>query len=166
MISGCLTARKKPLAQTLTEDNTGAVATAIKATPGSIGYVSIGFVTGPNKNDISPICIDGAKAVAADISSGTYKFWGVEHMYTKGNANAYEKALMQYILSDQVQKNDLVRLSYIPIGQWRLPRLLPIRRVAPRLPRTWANPGIGILSLPGHALRRRRQTHAPSEGGI
>lgn len=102
---------------TLSEDSTGAVAAAVKTTPGSIGYVSIGFVTGPNKSDVSPICIDGAKATATDISSGKYAFWGIEHMYTKGNANAYEKALIQYILSDQVQKNDLLRLSYIPVGQ-------------------------------------------------
>lgn len=108
---------KETAGSTLTEDNTGAVAAAVKATNGSIGYVSIGFVTGPHKGDISPICIDGAKAVAADITSGKYQFWGVEHMYTKGPANPYAKALMQYILSDQVQKNDLVRLSYIPIGQ-------------------------------------------------
>lgn len=102
---------------TLSEDSTGAVAAAIKATPGSIGYVAIGFVTGPNKGDISPICINGAKATADDISAGKYQFWGVEHMYTKGPASPYAKALMQYILSDQVQKNDLLRLSYIPIGE-------------------------------------------------
>ena len=107
---------KETAGATLTQDNTGAVAQAVKSTPGSIGYISTGFVTGPNKGDISPICINGAKAVASDISSGTYKFWGIEHMYTKGPANPYAKALMQYILSDQVQKNDLIRLSYIPIG--------------------------------------------------
>ena len=101
---------------TLSQDSTGAVAAAIKATPGSIGYVSIGFVTGPDKGDVSPICIDGAKATASDISAGKYDFWGIEHMYTKGPASSYAKALMQYILSDQVQKNDLLRLSYIPIG--------------------------------------------------
>ena len=44
-----LNGAKETAGTTLTEDNTGAVATAIKATPGSIGYVSIGFVTGPNK---------------------------------------------------------------------------------------------------------------------
>lgn len=107
---------KETAGTTLTQDNTGAVAQAVKSTPGSIGYVSIGFVTGPDKGDVSPVCINGAKAVASDISSGTYKFWGIEHMYTKGPANPYAKALMQYILSDQVQKNDLIRLSYIPIG--------------------------------------------------
>ena len=101
---------------TLSQDSTGAVAAAIKATPGSIGYVSIGFVTGPDKGDVSPICIDGAKATASDISAGKYDFWGIEHMYTKGPASPYVKALMQYILSDQAQKNDLVRLGYIPIG--------------------------------------------------
>ena len=107
---------KESAGATITQDNTGAVAQAVQSTPGSIGYVSIGFVTGPDKGEISPICVNGAKATASGISSGAYKFWGIEHMYTKGPASPYAKALMQYILSDQVQKNDLVRLSYIPIA--------------------------------------------------
>ena len=110
---------KETAGQTLTEDNTGAVATAVKATPGSIGYISIGFVTGPNKGDLHPICIDGGKAVAADISAGKYQFWGVEHMYTKGPAASvgYSTALMQYIVSSEVQTKDLVQLGYIAIGE-------------------------------------------------
>src|SRR5690242_1024386 len=84
---------KETAGTTLTQDNTGAVAQAVKSTPGSIGYVSIGFVTGPNKNDVTPICIDGAKATADDISAGKYTFFGIEHMYTKGPANPYAKAL-------------------------------------------------------------------------
>ncbi len=109
---------KETAGQTLTEDNTGAVATAVKATPGSIGYISIGFVTGSNKGDLHPICIDGGKAVAADISAGKYQFWGVEHMYTKGPAASvgYSTALMQYIVSSEVQTKDLVKLGYIAIG--------------------------------------------------
>ncbi|HLY32457.1 MAG TPA: substrate-binding domain-containing protein, partial [Ktedonobacterales bacterium] len=100
----------------ITQDNTGAVVAAVKATPGAIGYVSIGFAaTAPN--DVSPICIDGFKPIATDINSGNYVFWGIEHAYTKGPATGAAKALLQYVLSSQVQQNDLLALSYLQASQ-------------------------------------------------
>jgi phosphate transport system substrate-binding protein len=101
--------------QTLTQDNTGAVAAAVKATPGSIGYVSIGFAVS-NGADVHPICIDGAKAVAADVNSGAYNFWGIEHMYTKGPATGLAKTLIQYVLSQPVQSMDVLALSYLQLS--------------------------------------------------
>jgi phosphate transport system substrate-binding protein len=100
----------------VSQDNTGAVVAAVKATPGAIGYVASGFVTGDNKGDATPLCIDGAKATAADINSGKYKFWGIEHVYTKGPATGAAKALLQYVLSDDVQKNDVPRLNFYPLS--------------------------------------------------
>jgi phosphate transport system substrate-binding protein len=110
-----LDGKKETAGNTLTEDNTGAVAAAVKATPGSIGYVSIGFAVS-NGADVHPVCIDGAKAVAADVNSGTYNFWGIEHMYTKGSAKGAAKALIQYIISPAVQSNDLLALSYLQLS--------------------------------------------------
>lgn len=101
--------------QTLTQETTGAVLQAIKGTPGSIGYVSLSFVA-QNQNDVSPICIDGYKATATDIDAGNYKFWGIEHAYTKGPAAGAAKTLLQYVLSDQIQKNDLLTLGYLPVS--------------------------------------------------
>jgi phosphate transport system substrate-binding protein len=100
---------------TLTQDSTGAVAAAVKATAGSIGYVSIGFAV-TNGADVHPICIDSAKAVAADVNSGAYNFWGIEHMYTKGAATGAAKALIQYMISTPVQTNDLLALSYLKLS--------------------------------------------------
>lgn len=100
---------------TLTEDNTGAVASAVSATAGSIGYVSIGFAV-TYGSQVHPICISGAKAVAADVNSGAYNFWGIEHMYTKGPATGEAKALIQYVISSQVQSNDLLALSYLQLS--------------------------------------------------
>lgn len=113
-----LSGTKETAGQTLTEDNTGAVAAAVKATPGSIGYVSTGFAIGQNKGDAHPICIGGGKAVAADISAGKYPFWGIEHAYTKGPAAsvAYAKPFLRYLLSSDFQSKDVPRLGYIPIG--------------------------------------------------
>ena len=103
--------------QTLSEDNTGAVAQAVSQTPGSIGYVSIGFAASSQyAGQLTPICIDGHKAVAADVNSGDYNFWGIEHMYTKGAATGAVKALITYVESSQVQQNDLLALSYLPVS--------------------------------------------------
>lgn len=99
----------------ITQDNTGAVVAAVKATQGSIGYVSIGFAsTAPN--DVSPICINGFKPIPTDINDGNYVFWGIEHAYTKGPATGAAKALLQYVESSQVQNNDLLALSYLKVS--------------------------------------------------
>ena len=112
-----LQGKQENTGSTLTQDNTGAVAQAVSQTPGSIGYVSIGFAASSQySGQVTPICIDGSKAVAADVNSGKYNFWGIEHAYTKGAATGAAKALLQYLESSQVQKNDLLALSYLPIS--------------------------------------------------
>lgn len=100
----------------IAQDNTGAVVQAVAGTPGAIGYVTTGFAVA-NPTSVAPICIDGGKPTATDISAGKYQFWGVEHAYTNGPAAGSAKALIQYTLSDQIQKNDLLKLGYLPIGE-------------------------------------------------
>ena len=101
---------------TLTQDNTGAVFQAVTSTPGSIGYVSTGFVTTADAaNAPSPICIDGYKADAQDINSGKYQFWNVEHAYTKGPAAGTAKALLQYVESKGIQTTLVPKLNYFTI---------------------------------------------------
>jgi phosphate transport system substrate-binding protein len=100
--------------QALTQETSGALLAAIKGTPGSIGYVSLSFVAA-NPNDVNPLCIDHAKATAADVNSGKYNFWGIEHAYTKGPATGAAKAFLQFILSDAVQTNDLAKLNYMTL---------------------------------------------------
>ncbi len=105
---------------TLTQDNTGAVFQAVSGTNGSIGYVSTGFVTNAQQTASapSPICIDGAKATASDINIGKYKFWNIEHAYTKGPATGAAKALLQYVLNSEVQNNDLISAgNYYKLSQ-------------------------------------------------
>jgi phosphate transport system substrate-binding protein len=100
----------------VSQDNTGAVVAAVKATPGAIGYVASGFVTGSDSGNATPICIDGAKASESDINSGKYKFWGIEHVYTKGPATGAPRALLKYVLSDDFQKNDVPRLNFYKLS--------------------------------------------------
>jgi phosphate transport system substrate-binding protein len=99
-----------------TLDNTGAVVAAVKSTPGAIGYVTDGFAV-KNSADVSPICIDGAKPTLTDVNSGNYKFWNIEHAYTKGPAAGLAKSFLQYVVGPQVQMNDVLALGYFPISQ-------------------------------------------------
>ena len=104
-------------AGSVAQDNTGAVAAAVAGTRGAIGYISIGFAASQQyASQISPVCIDGAKAVAADVNDGKYTFWAIEHAYTRGPATGAAKALLQYVESRQVQQNDLLALGYLPVS--------------------------------------------------
>lgn len=104
-------------AGSVAQDNTGAVAAAVAGTKGSIGYISIGFAASQQyASQVSPVCIDGARAVAADVNSGKYSFWAIEHAYTKGPATGAAKALLTYVEGRQVQQNDLLALGYLPVS--------------------------------------------------
>jgi phosphate transport system substrate-binding protein len=102
---------------TLTQDNTGAVFQAVNATPGSIGYVSTGFVTSATDapNAPSPICIDGFKANATDINAGNYQFWNIEHAYTQAPATGNIKAFLTYVESNDFQTKDVPTLNFYQV---------------------------------------------------
>src|SRR5262249_8596813 len=97
-------------------DSTGAVVAAVKATPGAIGYVTVGFAN-RNGSDVSPVCMNGAKPLVTAVADGSYTFWNIEHAYTKGPATGAAKELIKYVLSDQVQNNDVLKLGFQPIAK-------------------------------------------------
>ncbi len=99
-----------------TVDGTGAVVAAVKSTPGAIGYVTDGFAI-TNAGDVTPVCIDGVKPVLADVNSGKYHFWNIEHAYTKGPATGNAKAFLTYVESSQVRNNDVPALGFVSISK-------------------------------------------------
>jgi len=85
----------------LTSDSTGTVVTEVSQTAGAIGYAS----TGPSKanSGVTLISIDGNAPSATNVESNTYKFWNIEHMYTKGQPTQSEQALIDYMNSSDGQ---------------------------------------------------------------
>lgn len=81
----------------LTSDSTGTVITEVSQTNGAIGYAS----TGPAKanSGVTLVSIDGTQPTHANVESNTYKFWNIEHMYTKGQPTPLEQALIDYMAS-------------------------------------------------------------------
>jgi phosphate transport system substrate-binding protein len=102
--------------QTLQQDTSGAVESAVAATPGSIGYLAASYVVGQGAGQTSPICIDGADATQQNIDAGKYQYFGIEHAYTKGPAAGNAKAIITYAQSSAVQQADVLSTGGFPIS--------------------------------------------------
>jgi phosphate transport system substrate-binding protein len=96
----------------LTTDSTGTVITNVAQTTGAIGYAA----TGPaGKNSgVALISIDGSAPTAALAASNTYKFWNIEHMYTKGQPGNLAQALIDYMAGADA-KAVATGLSFVPL---------------------------------------------------
>jgi phosphate transport system substrate-binding protein len=78
----------------------GEIAQAISSTDGSIGYVTTDFA---KKNSLKAVKIDGVEDTDENVKNNTYKYWNIEHMYTKGEAKDLAKAFIDYTKSDDVE---------------------------------------------------------------
>ena len=52
---------------------------------------------------VTLLSIDGNAPTAANVQSNTYKFWNIEHMYTKGAASGLSQALIDYMTSSDAK---------------------------------------------------------------
>jgi len=95
----------------LVTDSTGTVATEVNQTAGAVGYVTTGAA---KKLSLTPLSIDGNAPTATLVESNTYKFWNIEHMYTKGPASGLSQAFIDYMLSDQA-KQEAATLDFVAI---------------------------------------------------
>jgi len=90
--------------------------TKVKNVDGAIGYVTTFYA---KTNKLTTIKIDGVSDDDANVKNNTYKFWNIEHMYTKGTATSVTKAFIDYVASDNpdVQKartaNGFLALGYL-----------------------------------------------------
>lgn len=84
----------------------GDVANTVGQTDGAVSYVATDFA---KKNSLNVITIDGVADTDANVQSNTYKFWNLEHMYTKGDATGLAKDYIDYISgkgADSFRKTD------------------------------------------------------------
>lgn len=95
----------------LTTDSTGTVVQNVQQTNGAVGYVALGPA---QKSGLTMLSIDGNAPTATLVEPNTYKFWNIEHMYTKGPASGLSQALIDYMLSDQ-GKQEATTLAFIAI---------------------------------------------------
>ncbi|HLI06216.1 MAG TPA: phosphate ABC transporter substrate-binding protein [Ktedonobacteraceae bacterium] len=88
----------------LVSDSTGTVATEVKQTAGAIGYITLGSA---KSLGLTPMSIDGNDPTNSSlIENNTYKFWNIEHMYTKGQPSGLTQAFLDYMFSSQAQTEE------------------------------------------------------------
>lgn len=85
--------------KSLETDDSGTLIQSVAQTKGAIGYVALPYLV--NNKDVAALAIDGVAPTLENTYNGTYKVWGYEHMYTKGEPTGAVKAFLDYILSDE-----------------------------------------------------------------
>ena len=97
-----------------TQDSSGTVASMVSSTPGAISYVSTSYVRGGN---VAALSLDGVAPIEANVTSGKYKFWSYEHMFTNGQPSKQVAAFIAYVQNDTVT---LKKLGFLPVASMKV----------------------------------------------
>ncbi|WP_144473704.1 phosphate ABC transporter substrate-binding protein [Bacillus pumilus] len=106
-------------AEGITEDSSNTVKKLIAETPGAIGYLAFSYLT---DDKIAPLSIDGVKPEESNVESGKYTIWAYEHSYTKGEPDGLAKQFLDYLMSDEVQKEIVKDQGYISVSNMKVER--------------------------------------------
>lgn len=87
------------------------VAKEVQKRSGAIGYVGIGVAS---EMQMRYLTIEDEQATPESIEANNYKFWAIEHMYTKGIAQGLTKSFLDYMTGDsaKVIANSLHYVDY------------------------------------------------------
>lgn len=97
----------------IVQDSSGSLRTAVDQTSGAIGYVDAPYATG----NVKILNFDGVEYTPDNVINGTYKLFAFEHMYTKGEPDANTRAFLDYILSDEFQSTYVEQLKFISVNK-------------------------------------------------
>lgn len=100
------------------QDSTGMVRQIVSTTPGAISYVAFSYVT----DDVATLSIDGVNPTEENVMRNKWTVWSYEHMYTKGEPKGLTKEFLAYMLSEEVQKEIVPQLGYIPVSRMTIER--------------------------------------------
>ncbi|MFY0329491.1 phosphate ABC transporter substrate-binding protein [Bacillus sp. YIM B13410] len=106
-------------AEGITEDSSNTVKKLIAETPGAIGYLAFSYLT---DDKITPLSIGGVKPEESNVESGKYTIWAYEHSYTKGEPDGLAKQFLDYLMSDEVQKEIVKDQGYISVSNMKVER--------------------------------------------
>jgi len=97
-----------------TQDSSGTVASMVSSTPGAISYVSTSYVRGGN---VAALSLDGVVPTASNVTTGKYKFWSYEHMFTNGAPAKDAAAFIAFVQNDT---EALTKLGFIPVSAMKV----------------------------------------------
>ncbi len=99
----------------LTTDSTGTVVKNVEQTSGAIGYAALGAA---KQSGLTILKIDNVEPTSDNVKNNSYKFWNIEHMYTKGNPKPLAQALIDYMTSPDgkaaAESLDFIAITDVP----------------------------------------------------
>jgi phosphate transport system substrate-binding protein len=103
-------------ATTLTQDSSEAVRQAVEQTSGAVSVIGLAYLADPAAaQNLSAVKYKDVDASAARVNDGTYKIVADANMYTKGKVTGLTKAFLNFMLSDQVQRQLVPSLNFAPV---------------------------------------------------
>ncbi|UYM81720.1 phosphate ABC transporter substrate-binding protein PstS family protein [Heyndrickxia coagulans] len=100
------------------QDSSGTVQKIVNETPGAISYLAFSYIN----NKVKALKVDGVEPAEENVKTNKWRIWAYEHMYTKGKAKGLTEKFIDYMLSDEVQKNLVPKLGYMPISEMQVER--------------------------------------------
>lgn len=100
------------------QDSSGTVRKIVAETPGAISYLAFSYID----DSLQGLSIDGVEPTDANVTDNSWKIWAYEHMYTQKEVTKEVQTFIDYILSEDVQKNVINELGYISITDMKVER--------------------------------------------
>ncbi|RHH69465.1 MULTISPECIES: phosphate ABC transporter substrate-binding protein PstS family protein [Vagococcus] len=100
------------------QDSSGTVRKIVSETPGAISYLAFSYID----DSILGLSIDDVEPKDEKVVDNSWKIWAYEHMYTQKDASKDVLAFLDYMKSDDVQKNVVNELGYIAISDMKVER--------------------------------------------
>lgn len=100
------------------QDSSGTVRKIVAETPGAISYLAFSYID----DTIQGLAIDGVEPKDENVADNSWKIWAYEHMYTQKDAKKEVLAFVDYMKTDDVQKNVIKELGYIAISDMKVER--------------------------------------------
>lgn len=100
------------------QESTGMVRQIVSTTPGAISYVAFSYVT----DEVATLSVDGVEPTEENVMKNDWFIWSYEHMYTKGEPKGLAKEFLDYMVSEDVQKEIVPQLGYIPVSEMTIDR--------------------------------------------
>lgn len=88
----------------------GQVRSIVGSTPAAIGYLSLGYAN----TSVKVIDIDGVSATTENVKTGRYPLQRKLYFLTKGEVGQLTQDFIDFVLSEQVQKQ-IVSVEFVPI---------------------------------------------------
>jgi phosphate transport system substrate-binding protein len=93
------------------QDSTSLVIQGVTGADGGASYVNVATAT----SAVTAVSIDGVAPNANDLTSGSYKFYAHEHMYTKGAGSAIAQDFIDFLLTPSYAST-ITAQGFVPVS--------------------------------------------------